>query len=432
MREGTPVRGSGFVVDLVGDKATIVTAAHVIEGTRHLEVTFAADRSAHFATEALLGMEAGSRNGLAVFPVRGALPAGVTALRFEISKRPEVGEALFLAGFPQVELEPRATRRVLAGRRGTLLLIDQAVGEGFSGGPVLQAGAVVGVVTDTDEQTTYAVNAVVAREALEGWGIPLGGSGPALEGPPSATALPTVELPRSGADCAPGEERLVHGIIFVRVCAGTFTMGSTDDDPLAFPNEKPAHLVTLGEFWIAKTEMTNGQFRRFRPAARGDANLPVVSVSWEEAQAACQTFGGRLPTEAEWEYAACAGAKTAWSHGNDEEKLREYAWYLPPYRELLWKSPIIWIPVDPKATGLKKPNPWGVHDMHGNAWEWVGDWYGPYTEEAQSNPSGPETGEAHSVRGGSISSAARILRSAFRSKGSGGSRILSFRCVVPS
>ncbi|HEX5720702.1 MAG TPA: serine protease, partial [Thermoanaerobaculia bacterium] len=136
-RNGTPVRGSGFVVGLDRDKATIVTAAHVIEGAQQLEVTFAADTAESFPAGTVLGIEAGSPNGLAVFQVRGALPTGVTTLSFETENRPSYGDELFLTGFPQMDLAPRTPRRVLSGRRGGLLLIDQGIGEGFSGGPVL-------------------------------------------------------------------------------------------------------------------------------------------------------------------------------------------------------------------------------------------------------------------------------------------------------
>jgi hypothetical protein len=175
-REGASVRGSGFVVSLDHDRATIVTASHVIQGVQQIEVTFAADATQNFPapTGGVLGMDADSPNGLAAFQVRGAIPAGVTPLSFEGESQPRPGEALFLLGFPQMERAPRTTQRTLSGRRGTLLLIDQASGEGSSGGPVLQGGKVVGVVTTSDDQTTYAVNETVAYEALEGWGVKFG------------------------------------------------------------------------------------------------------------------------------------------------------------------------------------------------------------------------------------------------------------------
>jgi hypothetical protein len=172
-RGDAPVRGSGFVVGREHDRVTIVTASHVIQGVQHIEVAFAADATQSFPAGSVLGMDADSPNGLAVFQVRGAVPEGVTTLSFEGEKRPHPGESVFLLGFPQRERAPRATQRALSSQNGTLLLIDQTSGEGFSGGPVLQGGKVVGVVTSTDDLTTYAVSEVVAYEALEGWGVKL-------------------------------------------------------------------------------------------------------------------------------------------------------------------------------------------------------------------------------------------------------------------
>jgi Sulfatase-modifying factor enzyme 1 len=390
-RGDTPVRGSGFVIALDCDKATIVTASHVIERVQQIEVTFAADLARSFPAGAVLGIDAGNPRGLAAFQVRGA-PAGVTSLRFDVESWPRLGEALFLLGFPQMELAPRTTQRALSGRREPLLLIDQGIGEGFSGGPVLLGGKVIAVVTETDEQTTYAVDAPAAHKALEGWGVKL--------------------------ECIPGEERTEDVIVFVRICPGTFTMGSaesTEDD------EKPAHQVTLSEFWIGKTETTNKQYRSFHPTQQGDDDLPVANASWFDAQEACKHFGGRLPTEAEWEYAARAGAQTAWSFGDDETLLREHAWYSAGSDETL------------HPVGTKKPNAWGLYDMYGNVWEWVADWFSPYPADPQSNPNGPATGEARVLRGGAFNHPSTSLRSAFRGKGSTGTEVhggvIGFRCA---
>ncbi len=254
-RGGTPVRGSGFVVGVDRDKATILTAAHVVEGVERLAVTFAADPSESLPAGSLLGMDAGSRHGLAVFQVRGISP-GVTALSFDTENRPAMGAALFLLGFQQRALTPHTAQRVLANRSGTLLLIDQNIGEGFSGGPVLLGGKVVGIVTDTDVQTTYAVNAVVAREALVGWGVRLGGTASSQTGSATPRTIPKSRPaePAPPKACAPGEETTVAGMVFVRICPGTFSMGWAVNDPQAAKDEKPAHEVTLSEFLMGKTE----------------------------------------------------------------------------------------------------------------------------------------------------------------------------------
>ena len=410
-RGGTPVRGSGFVVSLNGDRATIVTASHVIEGMQKIEVIFAAAPAAHFPAEEVLGMDPGSPNGLAAFLVQGALPSGITALSFEVATRPQLGDELFLVGFPTMELAPRTPRRVLSGRSGMLLLIDQRIGEGFSGGPVLQGGKVVGVVTDTDDQTTYAVNAVVAHEALEGWRVNLSG--------PSTNPLPNTVTQTAPKSCRTGEESPENGITWVHICGGTFTMGSAKNDPQALNEEKPTHRVTVSEFWIGKTEITNEQYRSFRSDHQGEAKLPATYVSWDEAKATCEHFGGRLPTEAEWEYAARADSKTAWSVGDDEKLLEDYAWYDKNSGNV------------PHPVGTKKADSWGLYDMSGNVWEWAADWYRAYSGAAQIDTGGPATGTYHVSRGGAFEDPPRLLRSAVRLRNdpSYRARFIGFRCA---
>lgn len=396
-REDTPVRGSGFVVALDSDKATIVTASHVIEGVQDLRVTFAADPTESYAAGEVFGMEAQDPNGLAAFQVRGMLPKELTWLLLDADRRPGQGDDLFLLGFPERALTPVSSRSVLSGRAGALLVIDREVGEGFSGGPVLQGPRVVGVVTTVEGQTR-AVSAVVAREILLGWGVKLGG-------PP----------------CVRGEEREHEGsgIVFVRICGGTFTLGSADGDP----DEKPAHPVTLSDFWIGKTEVSNGQYRSFRPDHQGEARLPAINVSWESAKAACEHWGGRLPTEAEWEYAARAGNPAPWSFGADAKKLGEHAWY---GKNAGGKA---------HPVGGRKANAWGLHDMHGNAWEWVADGYGAYPKETPRDPKGSATGD-HLLRGGSFDNDdPRNLRSANRHPFTTGGELIQgigFRCVRDS
>ena len=390
MREGTPVRGSGFVVGLDRDKATIVTAAHVIEGVQQIEVAFAAELVRSFPAGVVLGMDAGNPNGLAVLQVSGALPVRITTLSFEAEIQLQRGEDLFLLGFPNMRTASVTLRRTFAGPNGDFLQLDQAVGEGFSGAPVLRNGKVVGVVVSEDPQLTFAVKAFVAQDAVIGWGGQLGGQ----------SSTPPMKL--APGNCIPGEELTQNGIVFVRICPGTFTMGSTEDAPQADGDEKPAHQVTLSEFWIGKTEVTNTQYRRFRPFRTGEDELPATGVRWTEAKAACEHFGGRLPTEAEWEYAARAGSQAAWSFGNDEKILDEYGWYDKNSTN------------KPHLVGRKKASAWGLHDMHGNVWEWVADWYGSYQIETQKDPVGPKEGNHRLLRGGAFFNSPSQLRSAYR------------------
>ena len=410
-RGGTPVRGSGFVIGLTRDRATIVTASHVIEGVEQLEVSFAVDPTAPRPAGTVLGMESGNPRGLAVFQVRGAPPSGLTTLNFDTESRLLRGEELYLLGFPQMATAPLTLRRIFSGPAGNLLQLDLPVGEGFSGSPVLRKGRVVGVVVDEDTQLTFAVKALVAQDAVLGWG-----------GQPSGPGDRTEPRARTDAGkCFRGEQRFVRGIAFIHICGGTFVMGSAQNDPTADADEKPDHSVTLSDFWIGKTEINNGQYGFLLPLTyhKGEIDLPVVDATWENADAACRRLGGRLPTEAEWEYAARAGSTTTWSSGADAKRLRDYAWF----KENAGGKP--------HPVGTKKANAWGLHDLYGNAWEWVADGYGLYSAGAQTDP-GPAKGETHVLRGGCFTSRPEHMRTTNRHWHMPGEQApyFGFRCVL--
>jgi len=195
-------------------------------------------------------------------------------------------------------------------------------------------------------------------------------------------------------------ERL-FGDEFVNVPGGEFKMGSPSDEAGRSVDERQHH-VTVDGFYIMKYTVTNEQFKTFVDATGyktewipgGGNKLPVNNVSWNDANAYCEwlsktkcwTF--RLPTEAEWEYACRAGSEGAYCFGNDETKLTEYAWFDQNSKTI-------------HEAGKKKPNKYGIYDMHGNLWEWCGDWFDEYPSEAVSNPKGPESGSFRVVRGGS-------------------------------
>jgi formylglycine-generating enzyme required for sulfatase activity len=200
------------------------------------------------------------------------------------------------------------------------------------------------------------------------------------------------------------------GMGFVLIPDGEFQMGSTD----GYDNERPVHLVRISKpFYLGKYEVTQRQWQAVmgeNPSHfMGNLDLPVEQVSWEVAQKFVAKLNEResgeryrLPTEAEWEYAARAGSTTAYSYGNDSGRLGEYAWYDGN--------------ADGKThpVGERKPNKWGLHGMHGNVWEWVQDWYGEYAAEAVTDPAGPAAGSSRVVRGGSWLNSARYCRSALR------------------
>jgi len=144
---------------------------------------------------------------------------------------------------------------------------------------------------------------------------------------------------------------------------------------------------------------------------KGDPNLPVELVLWEEVEEFIRRLnaresGGRyrLPTEAEWEYAARAGNTGAYSFGDDVQRLRDYAWYDDNAGQKT------------HSVGQKRPNAWGLYDMHGNVWEWVQDVNGAYASAPFTDPLGPPLGSDRVFRGGAFSSDARGCRSASRSR----------------
>ncbi|MEM7355798.1 MAG: SUMF1/EgtB/PvdO family nonheme iron enzyme, partial [Acidobacteriota bacterium] len=254
----------------------------------------------------------------------------------------------------------------------------------------------------------------------------------------SSLERPAPETSSGPPPCQAGEEVVDQAIAFVRICTGTFTMGSAEDDTQAIDLEKPAHSVTLSEFWLGKYEVTNEQYRRWRPDHPGEADLPATGVSWSRARRFCQQYGFDLPTEAEWEFAARAGSQTLWAFGNDEGELGRFAWYAANSTG------------SPQPVGRKEPNRWGLYDMHGNVWEWIGGLRGPYSAGPKVDPKGLTPALARSrrqgprsitseddaadlwvVRGGSYDAPPTDLRVAARggSRPSARSPEIGFRCV---
>jgi len=222
------------------------------------------------------------------------------------------------------------------------------------------------------------------------------------------------------------------GIELKLIPAGTFMMGQAEKGPGMFEgveNETP-HQVTLSKpYYMGVTEVTNAQWEAVMgritttPSKWKDDNRPVMRVSWLEAVMFCRKISElpnerkagrhyRLPTEAEWEYACRAGSKTKWSFGDNESKLGQYAWFLnnssSPHPVGNWT---------PHPVGQKKPNAWGLFDMHGNAREWCSDWYDEYGQDAVTDPRGPsEDAVQRVVRGGGYGDMPWSCRSAARQR----------------
>ena len=198
------------------------------------------------------------------------------------------------------------------------------------------------------------------------------------------------------------------GMEFKLMPAGTFTMGDFSDK----------HEVTLTQpFQMGVHEVTQAQYEQVmgnNPSEFKGTENPVEMVSWDDAVEFCLRLSDlpaekaagnvyRLPTEAEWEYACRAGTDSKFSFGDDDDYLDVYAWTRENFS------------TKPHPVGSKQPNAWGLHDMHGNVWEWCHDWYGKLPSGAVTDPAGPATGVSRVRRGGGWSDSSWGCRSALRS-----------------
>ena len=205
------------------------------------------------------------------------------------------------------------------------------------------------------------------------------------------------------------------GMELIEIPAGKFTMG--DGSGVAVAVTKP--------FWLGKTEVTQGQWKQVmgkepwkgEDSVQADKDCPALHVDWNDATAFCQRLtdtdhkNGKLPagesyhlpTDAEWEYACRAGTKTAYSFGDDDKQLGEYGWFAGNTAGEQYAH----------AVGLKKPNPWGLYDMHGNVWEWCSDWNDGKLLRG-TDPVGPEGGSGRVSRGGCWGDSPGGCRSAYR------------------
>jgi sulfatase modifying factor 1 len=231
----------------------------------------------------------------------------------------------------------------------------------------------------------------------------------------------------------------IDDLSYVWIPPGEFRMGATPEDTEAYPDEKPRHRVRIAQgLWLGATPVTVAAYKRFvgeRPRFKmpsppdfnpdwSKTDHPIVRVTWDEAKAYCEWAGGRLPTEAESEYAARGGKdglKYPWGNQITPENAN--------YSGSTWKGTS---PVRSYAA-----NAWGLYDMAGNVWEWVADWYDENyyatlpSEGPAEDPRGPQSGKARVLRGGSFGNVSRNLRAANRNWNEPDFRdyYIGFRCV---
>ncbi|HHZ93358.1 TPA: formylglycine-generating enzyme family protein, partial [Candidatus Poribacteria bacterium] len=224
--------------------------------------------------------------------------------------------------------------------------------------------------------------------------------------------------------------------------AGSFQMGSDSNGASYDKDEKPVHIVHVEAFYMDKYEVTNAQYQKFVEATEhripepwndssfNQPDQPVVGVSWHDAVAYANWSGKRLPTEAEWEYAARGGLEG-----------KQYPW-----RDKLTHDAANYLGIGGKdqwadstaLVGSFESNGYGLYDMAGNVWEWCSDWYGEdyYSISPQNNPQGPNTGQYRVLRGGAWNYSSEYLRVANRGSGNpvrpNVDAGLGFRCVSKS
>ena len=270
------------------------------------------------------------------------------------------------------------------------------------------------------------------------------------------------ESPGRGVTVAvpgPVKENTNDGLKYVWIPPGRFMMGCSPGDDECGAEEQPAHLVTITKgFWIGQTAVTVGAYKRFARATGrqmpiepffagtrlnpgwADEAMPVVDVTWDDAQAYCDWVGGRLPTEAEWEYAARAGS-TATRYGD----LEEIAWYADNSGRQQLDATSIWnedqanyaMRLHQNGNGMhevgqKRANGFGLYDTAGNVWEWVNDWYDEayYHSSPARDPRGPIGGTLRVLRGGSWIGFPRFVRVSYRYRLDPSYRgnVVGFRC----
>jgi len=240
-------------------------------------------------------------------------------------------------------------------------------------------------------------------------------------GEPAATLLP--QRP-------PGELNPRDGLRYVRVPAGEFEQGCQEGDPDCRDWERPRHTVRITrELWFGRTEVPVAAYRRFAdetgrelgegPVFNSDwskLDHPIVRVGWKQAAAYCTWAGGRLPTEAEWEYAARAGRTAALYPWGDEIDRSRANYGTEECCSGVAEGADRWEHTSPIESF--PANDWRLHDVSGNVWEWVADWHadGYYAQADEADPQGPETGETHGVRGGAWDDAPWALRISNRNR----------------
>jgi formylglycine-generating enzyme required for sulfatase activity len=456
--------GSGSIIKIDGAEAYILTAYHVIQqdvskGVSQVRVELFTEE----VLEARISQRIDTTNDIAVLIVRQLPSSPPSAIPWESAVAVWDTQTVYALGHPMGGPRWAVTNGTVSGTGGGKIYFSgTAVSPGNSGGPLLNdKGALVGMNVTVVGQLGIALAADVIRALIRDW-IPAWPESAQTEPqqppqppspPPSAPSEPPAQVVR-GKD---GKEmRLVP--------ADWFEMGSTDAEiedtyklakkyeksaeKLWFEDEKGRHRVWLDAFYMDTYEVTVKEYQAFRQAtghqalplevttyAPGD-NYPVVMVNWYDAAAYCRWAEKQLPTKAQWEKAARGTDGRTYPWGNEPVNGR-WANYCDTRCEFDRKDSSqddgyrYTAPVGTFAAGK---SPYGIHDLAGNVWEWVRDWYDAtyYSRSPEHNPENTTAAEYRVLRGGGWLFSAADLRVArrYRLAPVNRSRILGFRCVV--
>ena len=351
-------------------------------------------------------------------PVRGATGLGLLA-----PDTRDIGETLFaMAAQPGQVVAPSADSQ---GGLFTQAVAEQLAKPGLSPSETFEL-ARQDVIRRTGQRQIPFVNSVIVTEGFY--------FHPPVVKPPTPPVSPTVVVQR--VDTVPTNPRDRQEYVFIP--PGKFKMGCVPKDTRCEANEKPQHEVTISQgFWMGRTELEVSAYQRFvddkklkMPGATNynprwrTTNYPMVLVKWEEAKAFCTWAGGRLPTEAEWEYAARAGMTDEVYPLNDENSRDKANFYGKHGNDRFEEA---------APVRSFDANGFNLFDMAGNVWEWVEDWYSPayYAESPAADPHGSAAGKEHVIRGGSFESDPKQhLRLSFRKSQGGAAYHVGFRCVL--
>jgi formylglycine-generating enzyme required for sulfatase activity len=413
------------VVSVTPERAWVLTSAHVVEGDPSPIVAFLSDFENPRQAQ-VRHLEGGDPRGLSLLVVANP-PSGLQAIEPASDATLTEGLSVIVAGFPVAVGRFSVEPRTLASIVGRDLFLSPETGEGFSGGPVLVNGRTVGMVWGREGGYGRAVPLAIVQTYLRGLGVVWrepSAQPPRTEAQPQtlAQAARTETQPQRPAQPKPGETRRnpKDSLTYVWIPPGKFMMGCSSGDNDCEADEKPAHEVEITRgFWIGQTEVTQATWKKVvgsDPSRFKGDQLPIEMVSWEEAGSYCKAVGLRLPTEAEWEYAARAG-----TIGPRYGDLEQIAWYRSNSNST-------------HPVGQRVANAFGLYDMLGNVFEWVGDWYDEkhYERRESKDPKGPSGPLAYrTLRGSSWDNVPQWVRVSVRGQDEPAFRgmLIGFRCA---